>query len=81
MIKMSKTILKKELHNAIDSIEDDDLLEAVYTILNNSVHQYELTKGQRKELKIRLAELDKVEEQSLPYKKSLKEIREKIKKK
>lgn len=78
---MSKTILKKELHNAIDSIEDNDLLEAVYTILNNSVQQYELTKGQRKELKIRLAELDKVEERSLPYKRSLKEIRAKIKKK
>jgi len=37
---MTKTALKKELHKAIDNIEDDTLLEAIYTILNSQHKQY-----------------------------------------
>jgi hypothetical protein len=32
---MTKTALKKELHKAIDNIDDNSILEAVYTILNS----------------------------------------------
>ncbi|HXB39705.1 MAG TPA: hypothetical protein VNZ49_04135 [Bacteroidia bacterium] len=32
---MTQTALKKKLHKAIDDIEDNNLLEAVYTILNS----------------------------------------------
>ncbi len=31
---MTNTALKKKLHQAIDDIQDNELLEAVYTILN-----------------------------------------------
>jgi len=31
---MTQTALKKKLHKAIDNIDDNELLEAVYTILN-----------------------------------------------
>ena len=42
---MTKTALKKELHKAIDNIEDNSILEAVYTILNSraSYSNYKLT--------------------------------------
>ena len=39
---MTKTALKKELHKAIDNIEDDTLLEAIYTILSSQHKQYSL---------------------------------------
>jgi hypothetical protein len=37
---MTKTALKKELHKAIDNIDDDTLLEAIYTILNSRANSY-----------------------------------------
>ncbi len=33
--QMTQTALKKELHKAIDNIDDESILEAVYTILNS----------------------------------------------
>lgn len=42
---MTQTALKKELHKAIDNIDDDNLLEAIYTILNSraNAHSFELS--------------------------------------
>lgn len=42
---MSQTALKKEIHKAIDNIDDDQLLEAIYTILNSRAYNssFELT--------------------------------------
>lgn len=37
---MTSTAIKKELHKAIDNIEDNNLLEAIYTILNSQNKQY-----------------------------------------
>jgi predicted house-cleaning noncanonical NTP pyrophosphatase (MazG superfamily) len=76
---MKTAILKKELHNAIDSITDNSLLEAVYVLLNKNVHEYSLSKAQEKELKHRLELIDKAEESFTPYKKSIKSIRQKLK--
>ncbi len=76
---MKTATLKKELHDAIDSIDDNSLLEAVYVLLNKNIHEYSLSKVQEKELKHRLELIDKVEEKTTPYKKSLKMIRQKLK--
>lgn len=51
---MKVPALKKELHLAIDRIDDESLLEAVYVILNKSSHNYILTVEQEKELYKRL---------------------------
>lgn len=42
---MTQTALKKKLHKAIDDIDDSELLEAVYTILNSRgyTRSYELS--------------------------------------
>jgi hypothetical protein len=42
---MKQAALKKKLHQFIDDINDDTLLEAVYTILNSSWHKppYEIS--------------------------------------
>ncbi len=42
---MTQTALKKELHKAIDNINDNSILEAVYTILSSrtSPSAYELS--------------------------------------
>ncbi len=72
--------LKKELHLAIDRINDDHLLEAVYVILNKSTNDYVLTAEQEKEVYRRLEEDEKGLSKSISSKKSLKEIRAKLKK-
>jgi len=56
---MNATKLRKELHFAIDSIQDKRLLEAVYTILNKGMNNYELSAEQKKELSKRLAAHEK----------------------
>ena len=78
---MKTATLKKELHNAIDCIDDNTILEAVYTLLNKNVYEYELSKEQKKELDRRLELLDKGDAKGVPYKKALKEIRDKLKRK
>ena len=41
---MTRTTLKKNIHKAIDNINDDDVLQAVYTLLNKvSVDDFEWT--------------------------------------
>lgn len=77
---MKVSALKKELHLAIDRINDESLLEAVYVILNKSSHDYILTVEQEKELYKRLDEDEKGQAKYIPAKKSLKEIRAKLKK-
>lgn len=42
--KMTRTVLKKKIHNCVDHINDDKILEAVYTLLNGHVNDdYELS--------------------------------------
>ncbi|MEW6470579.1 MAG: hypothetical protein AB1458_16835 [Bacteroidota bacterium] len=77
---MRVTTLKKELHQAIDSIRDENLLEAVYTILNRSLYDYKLTKEQKKELISRLKKHEQGDSQNIPWKRSLKSVRGKIRK-
>lgn len=77
---MKTSALKKELHLAIDRINDDTLLEAVYVILNKSSHDYVLTAEQEKELYRRLDAHEKGEVKYIPAKKALKNIRQKLKK-
>jgi CMP-N-acetylneuraminic acid synthetase len=77
---MKASALKKELHLAIDRIDDEHLLEAVYVILNKATNDYTLTVEQEKELYKRLEEHEKGEVKYIPSKKVLKEIRQKFKK-
>lgn len=54
---MSPIALKKQLHKAIDEIIDNSILEAVYTLLNNTINdEVELSARQKKELNKRLSE-------------------------
>lgn len=75
---MTATTLKTELHNAIESISDKSILEAVYTLLNTHKHEYVLTKAQQKELDKRLKLLSSGKAKTTPFKKSLKTIRAKL---
>ncbi|MFI5149517.1 MAG: hypothetical protein ACHQRM_07260 [Bacteroidia bacterium] len=75
---MKTTELRKELHFAIDSIQDESLLEAVYTILNKGMNDYELSGEQKKELTKRLESHEKGLSSNIPWKKSLKTIRSKV---
>ena len=51
---MTATALKKEMHKAIDSIEDADFLQAIYILLNTKrTDYYELTEAQWKEIERR----------------------------
>lgn len=77
---MKFSTLKKELHLAIDRIDDESLLEAVYVILNKSTNDYILTAEQERELYKRLDEDDKGLAKYISSKKSLKEIRAKLRK-
>jgi putative addiction module component (TIGR02574 family) len=55
---MTTVNLKKNIHKAVDKIDDPELLRAVYTILEREIEnaeQYELTPAQKKELDRRLA--------------------------
>ena len=38
---MTKTVLKEKIHQCIEHIDDNSLLEAVYTILNKHSTQYD----------------------------------------
>jgi putative addiction module component (TIGR02574 family) len=57
---MKTSALKKEIYQAIDNIKDNEILEAVYTILKRTVvyeeEATELTTAQKKELDKRLAD-------------------------
>ena len=49
---MKSVAIKKEMHHAIDIIEDKYFLKAVYIILNekSKEYEYELSEGEKKEL-------------------------------
>lgn len=47
---MTTSAFRKELHKKIDSINDNAVLEAIYTILNHKTESYSLTSGQLSEL-------------------------------
>jgi putative addiction module component (TIGR02574 family) len=56
---MTQATLKKRIQQALDNTKDDELLQAVYTILKRTVIEQEitsLTATQKKELDQRLAE-------------------------
>lgn len=67
--------LKKELHVAIDAIKDEDLLNAVYTILNKGTYDYELSEGYKKVLKERLKAHEEGHSYSIPWKRTIKKIK------
>ncbi len=76
---MNTAALKKELHQAIDTVADNSLLETVYTLLQKSMYMYELNAAQKKELQSRLTAIDAGATTATPYKKSLNAIRKSIK--
>lgn len=55
---MTTTTLKKDIHKAVDHVNDSDILKAVYTILQKNVEEeeYALTPVQKRELDKRLVE-------------------------
>ena len=56
---MTQSALKKRIYQAIDSTNDDEILEAVFTILKRTVLEEEapyLNAAQKKELDQRLAD-------------------------
>jgi putative addiction module component (TIGR02574 family) len=56
---MKTATLKKEIYHAIDNTKDNEILEAVYTILKRTVVEEEateLTAAQKKDLDKRLAD-------------------------
>ena len=58
-MSMKATILRKEIHQAVDNTKDNEILEAVYTILKKASeedHGHELTPAQKRDLDKRLAD-------------------------
>lgn len=56
---MTQSTLKKRIFQALDNTKDDEILQAVYTILKRTVIEQEatsLTTAQKKDLDQRLAE-------------------------
>lgn len=57
---MKTSTLKKEIYHAIDNTKDNEILEAVYTILKRTIVEEEeateLTAAQKKDLDKRLAD-------------------------
>jgi putative addiction module component (TIGR02574 family) len=55
---MKSSTLKKEIHQAVDVVNDNEILYAIYTILkkNSGEDEWVLTSVQKKELDKRLAE-------------------------
>lgn len=51
---MTTTAIKKEMHHAIDVIDDKDFLKAIYVLLNDKSKEYdfELTDSDKKELDV-----------------------------
>jgi hypothetical protein len=47
---MTSAALKKELHKAIDHIEDESFLKAVFTIVNEKKNQFDLSAQEWKEV-------------------------------
>ena len=76
---MKASTIRKELHLAIDNISDESLLEAVYVLLSNRM-QYDLSPAQEKELARRIADDESGKTDNIPWKKSLKSVRAKIRK-
>lgn len=77
---MKASSLRKELHETIDQIQDQSLLEAVYVILNRGQEFHELSPEQELELKSRLSNHESGKTKSTPWKKSIKSIKGKIRK-
>ncbi len=75
---MTKTVLKKHLYKAIDQIEDNSFLEAVYKILSTKVEEEEgfvLSPVHKKILDQREASHKKGEGKSYSWEEAKKEIR------
>jgi putative addiction module component (TIGR02574 family) len=54
---MKSSKLKKEIHEAVDIVNDSEILHAVYTILKKSASDdIDLTESQKKELDKRLSD-------------------------
>jgi putative addiction module component (TIGR02574 family) len=80
---MTKTTLKKHLHEAIDQIEDNSFLEAVYKIISTKVDEQEdlkLSNEQKRLLDERRKKHQKGESKSYSWEEVKKKARKSIKK-
>jgi putative addiction module component (TIGR02574 family) len=79
---MTRTTLKKELHQAIDNIQDEQFLKAIYTILSEkmSEYHYSLSRDQEAELDRRIAAHKSGESKSYSWPQAKKLIKSAIKK-
>lgn len=67
---MKTSEIKKNIHRAVDKIEDTNLLQAFYTILEKQIEsevEYQLSNDQKKELNKRLANHKKGIGKSYPW--------------
>ncbi len=73
---MTKTLLKKKIYECIDHIDDDKLLEAVYTILNGHTTQndFQLSQNDIKIIEARKKSILKGQEKTY----SVAEVKKKI---
>lgn len=79
---MTTIALKKKIHECIDTIEDGDVLEAVYTILNahNSSNDYDLSEADLKVIEERKKAVKKGEEKLYTVSEVKKKILKNLKK-
>ncbi len=80
---MTKTVLKRNLHEAIEQIEDDGFLQAVYKIISTKVEEEEgfvLSPVHKKLLDEREASHKKGLGKSYSWQDAKKEIRKSVKK-
>jgi hypothetical protein len=80
---MTKTVLKKNLHEAIEQIEDDSFLEAVYKIISTKVEEeeeFKLSDEQKRLLEERKKKHQKGESKSYSWAEVKKKARKSVKK-
>jgi hypothetical protein len=79
---MAGKTIRKELHQAIDNIDDEQFLKAIYTILAEklSEYNYSLSLEQDKEVDRRIEAHKKGESKSYSWTQAKKSIKAKLKK-
>ncbi len=79
---MTTLTLRKELHKAIDSIEDSKFLEAVYTIINEKTQEeeYGLSSDQWKEIDYRVTLHNAGKSKSYTVEETMKHVKSRLKK-
>lgn len=76
---MTRTVLKKKIYNCVENINDDKILEAVYTLLNGHIanEDYELSSEDLKIINARRKAILKGEEKTF----TVAEVKKKLLKK